>query len=191
MPRLASLYHVVRANFRQRNEGRTSRHSSDKMSTTAVRVDRIAIAQDIAQECCLRIPMTEDEQISQRQGIFAAASAVKEMCNYKPANGKEDIAKLIFYCALVIEYATDFSVKNSQRGMSQYMRCVIASTMILPLPRQSLTVLLSVRKEMEHIKDILKSTDDVEVEPHMMELTRVLAHVRRLSHPIEICILTH
>ena len=151
------------------------------MSTTAVAVDRIAIAQDIAQESCLRIPMKEHEQIPQRQGIFIVASAVKEMCNY--ANDKEDIAKLILYAALVVEYAADFLAKNPHREMSQHIRCVLASTMILPLSRQSLTALLRVQDEMDIIMDILKSAEsggDVETETHKSGLIDALADVRLL-----------
>ena len=113
------------------------------MSTTAVAVDHITIAQDIAQESCLRIPMTEQEQISQRQGIFAIASVVKEMCSY--ANVKEDIAKLILYAALVVEYAADFLAENPHKEMPEHFRWVLANTMILPLSRQSLTVLSGFR----------------------------------------------
>ena len=161
------------------------------VSPTAVEADRmIAIAQDIVQESCLRIPMTEHQQISQRQGIFVAASAVKEMCKYKPANGEGDTAKLILYCALVIEYATNHFATNPHMEMSQHRRCVLASTTILPLCRPSLTVLLSVLDKMEGIKDVLKCTEPVNTETHKTDLIGALAHVR-LSHPTENCILTH
>jgi len=63
--------------------------------------------------------------------------------------------------------------------------------MILPLSRQSLTV-LSVQNEMEFIEDILKwaeSGDDIETGILKTELINALAHVR-LSHPVELSILT-
>jgi len=89
--------------------------------------DCIAIAQDIAQQSCLRIPMTEPNQISQRRGVFDAASAVKELCNY--ANGNEDasVANLILYGSLIVEYAANFLADNPHREMSGYKRCVLTS----------------------------------------------------------------
>ena len=88
--------------------------------------DFIAIARDIAQESCLRTPITESEQISNRHAILAAARAVKEMCNN--ANDKmyleEDIPKLILYCALVVEYAAEFVVRNPHKEVSDAERYV-------------------------------------------------------------------
>jgi len=156
----------------------------------ATPADPIAIARDIAHESCLRIPITEPEQIARRRRIFVAASAVKEMCNY--ANGKEGVANLILYGALIVEYAADFLAKNPHREMSEHKRCVLTSITILPSSRQSLTLLLSVLDEMEHIKDVLKSIqpgDDLETESRKNGLIKALADVR-LSHPTEICILT-
>ena len=162
----------------------------------ATPVDPIAIARDIAHESCLRIPMTEPERISQRRGVFVAATAVKEMCNY--ANGKGDVANLmalILYGALIVEYAADFLAKNPHTKMPEHERCVLTSIAILPSSRQSLTVLLRVLSIMEHIKDVLKSMEpeydqyDVEIETLKSELIDALARVRH-SHPTEICILT-
>ena len=154
--------------------------------------DPIAIAWDIAQESCLRIPMTEPERISQRRSVFAAASAVKEMCDDLKKEG--DVAKLILCGALIVEYAADFLAKNPNRRMPEHMRCVLTSITTLPLSRQSLTVILSVLEKMEHIKDILKSIqpgDDLETEIRKSELINALALVRlSVSHiPSEIYIL--
>ena len=154
----------------------------------ATPVDPIAIARDIAHESCLRIPMTEPERISQRRGVFVAATAVKEMCNY--ANGKGDVANLmalILYGALIVEYAADFLAKNPQAKMPEHKRCVLTSIAIFPSSRQSLTVLLRVLSIMEHIKDVLKSMEpgydqyDVEIETLKSELIDALARVRH-SH---------
>ena len=146
----------------------------------------IEIARDIAHESCLRIPITEPERISQRRCVFVAASAVKGMCNY--ANGKEDVANLILYGALIVEYAADFLAKNPHTKMSERKRCVLTSVTMLPSSRQSLTVFLRIPSKMEHIKDILNSigdSDDVEMETLKSELINALARVR-LSHPTEI-----
>ena len=159
----------------------------------ATPADPIAIARDIAQESCLRIPMTEPKQIAQHRGVFVAATAVKEMCNF--ADGKEDVANLILYGALIIEYAANFLAENPHGRMSEHKRCVPTSITILPSSRQSLTLLLRVLSKMEHIKDILKSMEpgydyyDGEIETLKSELIDALARVR-LSHPAEICILT-
>lgn len=99
-------------------------------------VDLIAIAQDIAQESCYHIPISKPEWIVQRRYVFVAATAVKEICKF--ANDEEEVAILVLYAALVVEYAANFSSKSS---MSQRMMCVPASTTIFPLSRQSLTVL--------------------------------------------------
>ena len=137
--------------------------------------------------------MTESKRIAQRRGVFVAASAVKEMCNY--ANGKEDVANLILYGALIIEYATNFLAENPHGKMSEHKRCVPTSITIFPSSRQSLTLLLRVLSIMEHIKDILKSMEpgygdyDVEIETLKSELIDALACVRQ-SHPTEVCILT-
>ena len=154
--------------------------------------DFIAIARDIAQESCLRTPITESKHISKRHAILAPARVVKEMCNN--ANDKmyaeEDIPKLILYCALVVEYAADFVVIHPHTIMSE--RYVHHGGTTLPLSRQSLTVLLSVPEEMESIDDILKSTEfgeDVETGRLKTDLINALARVR-LSHPAEISILT-
>ena len=96
----------------------------------ATPADYIAIARDIAQESCLRIPMTEPKRVAQRRGVFVAASAVKEMCDY--ANGEEDVANLILYGALIVEYAADFLAENPYRKMSEHKRCVLTSITILP-----------------------------------------------------------
>ena len=108
----------------------TSLCSSDKRSTPA---DPIAIARDIAQESCLRIPVTEPKRVAQSRGVFVqvAASAVKEMCDY--ANGKDDVANLILYGALIVEYAADFFAENPHRKMSEHKRCVLTNIAILPL----------------------------------------------------------
>ena len=169
----------------------------DNMSTTTVNVDFIAIARDIAQESCLRIPMTEDKHISQRQGIFTAANIVKKMCNI-PGDLKEGSTKLILFCAIVVELAADILARNPRIDISKFTRYVLAA------PRsshshcyQSLVVLLRVYEEIEIIMNILKSTtsDDSESEVEMIEtqksdLIDALAYVR-LSHPAEICISTH
>ena len=160
--------------------------------------DLIAIAQDIAQESCLRIPMRVPGQVAhwQRHGVFFAAKAVKEMCNN--AHEREDVANLILCGALVIEYAANFFAENSHREPSEpenlkpQSRCVFASITILPLSRQSLTVLLRVQVQMEYIKDVLKSIDPgelVDAETLGHELIHALVCVR-LSHPTEICFLT-
>ena len=153
----------------------------------ATPTDPIAIAQDIAHESCLRIPMTEPKRISQRRGVFVAASAVKEMCNY--ANDKEEVANLILYGALVVEYAADFLAKNPHTELSEPMRCVLTglNLTILPFYRQFLTILLSVLKKMDEIKDILncctQDGDDVENESLRLkgELIDALAYVRLLN----------
>ena len=113
-----------------------SRRPFDNRSTMATPADRIAIAQDIAHESCLRIPMTEHKRISQRRGVFLTASVVKEMCIY--ANGKEDVANVILYGALIVEYAADFLAENPHTEMSEPMRCVPTNTTIY---MQSLTAL--------------------------------------------------
>jgi len=152
----------------------------------ATPADPIATAQDIAQESCLRIRMTdsEPERISQRQSIFVAARAVKEMCNN--ADEDEDVANLILYGALIVEYAANFFAENSYWELK---RCVFASITILPLSKQSLTVLLRVLDKMEHIKNILQSMEPEydqygrETETLKSDLLSALARVRRLSHP--------
>jgi len=157
----------------------------------ATPADPIAIARDIAHESCLRIPITEPEQISQRRSVFVAASAVKEMCNYADGSLKEDVANLILYGALIVEYAADFLAKNPHTKMSGHRRCVPTSITILPLYRQSLTLFLRVLNEMEHIKDILKSIqpgDDLETEIRKSGLIKALADVR-LSHSTKIFVL--
>ena len=76
--------------------------------------------------------MTEPERISQRRGVFVAARAVKEMCNY--ANGKGDVTNLmaLILCgALIVEYAADFLAKNPHTKMSELKRCVLTSITIL------------------------------------------------------------
>ena len=95
--------------------------------------DPIAIARDIAQESCLRIPMTAHERIAQRRGVFVAASAVKGMCDY--ADKTMDVANVILYGALIVEYAADFLAENPDREISEPMRCVLSSITILPSPR--------------------------------------------------------
>ena len=102
----------------------TSLRSFDKRSTPA---DPIAIARDVAQESCLLLPMTEPKRFAQRRGVFVAASAVKEMCDY--ANGKADasVANLILYGALIVEYAAEFFVENPHRKMSEHKRCVLTN----------------------------------------------------------------
>ena len=157
----------------------------------ATQADLIAVAQDIAQESCLRIPMTVPGQVAHwlRNGVFVAAKAVKEMCN----NADEGDADLILYGALVVEYAANFFAENSHREMSEPKnpRCVFASITILPLSRQSLTALLRVLKEMERIKDVLKSMepgDDLDAEILKTDLIDALAGVRP-PHPTEICFL--
>ena len=141
--------------------------------------DLISVAWDIAQESCLRIPMTEPERISQRHFVFAAASAVKEMCYFE---NEEDVAKLILYCALIVEYAADFLAEHHYKKIPEptSMRCVLTGITILPLFRQYLTALLRVLGEMEDIKDILKSIqpgDDFEPD-RKDELIDALALVR-------------
>ena len=167
------------------------------MSNTAVAVDFIAIAWDVARESCLRIPMTMDVHISQRQGIFTAANIVKEMCDI-PSGGKVGFAELILFCAIVVELAADTLARNPCIDISEFTRYVLAA------PRsshshcnQSLMVLLRVYERLDFIMNILKSTtsDDSESEVEMIEtqkskLIDALAHVR-LSHPAEICISTH
>jgi len=98
----------------------------DNMSTTTVNVDFIAIARDIAQESCLRIPMTEDKHISQRQGIFTAANIVKEMCNI-PGDLKEDLSKLILFCALAIELAAHILARHPWLEIYKFTRYVLAA----------------------------------------------------------------
>lgn len=60
------------------------------------------------------------------------------------------------------------------------MKCVLASTAILSLSTQSLTVLLSVLSESEEIRDLLKSMapdDDAETECHNNRLIDALARM--------------
>ena len=151
----------------------------------ATPADPIAIAQDIAQESCLRIPMTGPERISQRRCVYVAAIAVKEMCDF--ANGEEDVANLILYGALIVEYAADFLAKNPHTEMSEPMRCVLTdlNPTTLPLYRQFLMILLSILGLMEEIKDILNScTQDGYSESLGLKskLIDALANVR-LSRP--------
>ena len=153
----------------------------------ATQADLIAIAQDIAQESCLRIPMTVPGQVAHwlRNGVFVAAKAVKEMCN----NADERDANLILYGALVVEYAANFFAEDPHRKISEPKnpRCVFASITILP-SRQPLTVLLRVLNKMERIKDELKSMDDIDAETLKTDLIDALACVRP-PHPTEICFL--
>ena len=100
----------------------------------ATAVDLIGIAQDIAQESCYHIPISKPEWIVQRRYVFLAATDVKEMC--KLASDKKEVAILVLYAALFVDYAANFSPKSS---MSERMRCVLGSATILPLSR-SLTV---------------------------------------------------
>ena len=146
--------------------------------------DSIAIARDIAQESCLRIPMTEPERIPQRHFVFAAASAVTDMCD--DPKKEEDVAKLILYGALIVEYAADFLAENPHKKIPEpdeiiKMRCVLTGITIFPLSKQYLTALLRVLGEMELIKDILKSIqpgDDLEPEIRKDDLIDALAFVR-------------
>ena len=75
--------------------------------------------------------MTEPERISQRHFVFAAASAVKDMCD--DPKKEDDVAKLILYGALIVEYAADFFAENPHRKMSEHKRCVFTNIAILPL----------------------------------------------------------
>ena len=95
--------------------------------------DLISIAQDIAQESCLRIPMTEPERISQRHFVFVAATAVNEMCH--DPRQEEDVAKLILYSALIVEYAAEFLVENPHTKIPEPtgMRCVLTGITTLPI----------------------------------------------------------
>ena len=104
----------------------TSRRSFVKTSTMATLPDFIAIARDIVQESCLRIPLTEPERISQCHCIFVSAGLVKEMCDDPDYEEdlQEDIAKLILYCALVVEHTADFLAKhdpNTRISVSRYV----------------------------------------------------------------------
>ena len=92
----------------------------------------IAIARDIAQESCLRIPMTK-ERISQRHFVFVAATAVNEMCH--DPRQEEDVAKLILYSALIVEYAAEFLVENPRTKIPEPtgMRCVLTGITTLPI----------------------------------------------------------
>jgi len=158
------------------------------MVTPVTPPDFIAIARDIAQESCHRIPITE-----RRHAISDAAIFVKKLCKTaKDLTHWQEIAKLILYCALVVEYAADFVVIYPSTIMSE--RYVHRGGTTLPLSRQSLTVLLSVREEMETIDDIFKSTEpgvgnEVETGCLKTDLINALANVR-LSHPAKISILT-
>ena len=93
----------------------------------------IAIARDIAQESCLRIPMTEPERFSQRHFVFVAATAVNEMCD--DPRKEKDVAELILYCALIVEYAADFLVKypHTKIPESAGLRWVLTGITILPI----------------------------------------------------------
>jgi len=120
----------------------------------APEVDLIAIARDIAQESCYRIPVARPEWIAQRHYIFDAARAVKEMC--KAANGDEEVANLVLFGAIAVEYAANFLAKNS---MSERRR---------------------VLDNLEEIKDILRimssgEEDDVEIEAYVNGLIDALA----------------
>ena len=168
------------------------------MATTA---DLIAIAQDIAQESCLRVPLTDmtvPGQVAhwQRHGVFVAAKAVKEMCNLNSADEGEDVANLILYAALVVEYAANYFSENSHREISEpeNPRCVFTSIMLLPLSRRSLTIFLSLLDKMEYIKDVLKIMEpgyDLDAKTLKADLIDALARVRlSSSHPTEICFLT-
>ena len=63
--------------------------------------------------------MTEPERISQRHFVFAAASAVKRTCDLW---NEGDVAKLILYCALIVEYAADFLAENPHKEISELTR---------------------------------------------------------------------
>jgi len=153
----------------------------------ATPTDPVAIARDIAQESCLRIPMTGPERISQRRCVFVAADTVRKMCEI--SNGEEDVANLILYGALIVEYAADFLAKNPHTEMSE-LRCVLTDLNLttLPLYRRFLTILLRVLKLMEKMKDILNyrtqdgDDDDNESLGLKSELIDALANVR-LSRP--------
>ena len=161
--------------------------------------DLIAIARDIAQESCLRIPVRLPGQVAhwQRHGVLFAAKAVKEMCNN--ANERDGgVANLILYAALVVEYAANVFAKNSNshRKISEpeNPRCVFASITFLPLSRRSLTIFLSLLDKMEYIKDVLKAMEPgyyLDAETLKADLIEALARVRlSSSHPTEICFLT-
>jgi len=76
----------------------------------ATEVGLLAIARDIAQESCYRIPVAKPEWIVHRLYVFDAANVVKEMC--KVASGEEKFVNLILYGALVVEYAAKFLAES-------------------------------------------------------------------------------
>jgi len=123
----------------------------------APEVDLIAIARDIAQESCYRIPVARPEWIAQRHYIFDAARAVKEMC--KAANGDEEVANLVLFGAIAVEYAANFLAKISMPDSKRR----------------------SVVKNLEDIKDTLKSMepgdlDSDDVEAYEFELIDALKY---------------
>lgn len=161
----------------------------------AIAADLIAIAWDVAQESCYYIPISIPKSIARRHYVFEAATAVKEIANVTPSGEEpeEKVANLVLHGALVVEYAAKFST-NSATSMSAGRRCVLASTMTLPLSRQSLTVHLSVLKELEDIKNALKciapgERDCFETETYKSGLIDALADVS-LLYTTKIFILT-
>ena len=88
--------------------------------------DFIAIARDIAQESCLRIPITQDEYISQREGMFVVANVVKQMCNI-PGDLKEDLTKLILFCAIIVELVANVLVGIRHIEISKFAGYVLAA----------------------------------------------------------------
>ena len=155
--------------------------------------DFIAIARDIAQESCLRFPITEDKHISQREGFFSAAKVVKEMCDIF-GDLEEGSTKLILFCALVVELAACcFKLAVARNpDTDMFGKYVLAATRSM----QSLMIFLSIYYQIEDIKDNLSTTagdsepEVEEIETLKSDLIDALAHVR-LSHPAEISISTH